>query len=129
VLLAEDNPINAMLARTLLRREGAVVDHVESGEAALEALSRGAYDVVLMDVRMPGLGGLEAARRLRAGGVTAPVIALTANAFDDDRRACLEAGMDDFLVKPLSLDALRAALARWTGPGWTRRSRRAKVAS
>jgi CheY-like chemotaxis protein len=129
VLLAEDNPVNAMLARTLLRREGAVVDHVESGEAALEALSRGAYDVVLMDVRMPGLGGLEAARRLRAGGVTAPVIALTANAFDDDRRACLEAGMDDFLVKPLSLDALRAALARWTGPGWTRRSRRAKVAS
>jgi len=78
---------------------------------------------------MPGLGGLEATRRLRADGVAAPVIALTANAFDDDRRACLEAGMDDFLVKPLSLDALRAALARWTGPGWTRGGRRAKVAS
>ena len=129
VLLAEDNPVNAMLARALLRREGAAVDHVESGEAALEALASGAYDVVLMDVRMPGLGGLEASRRLRALGVTAPVIALTANAFDDDRRACLDAGMDDFLVKPLSLEALRAALARWTGRGWTRGSRRAKLAS
>jgi CheY-like chemotaxis protein/anti-sigma regulatory factor (Ser/Thr protein kinase) len=129
VLLAEDNRVNALLASALLRREGAAVEHVESGEAALEALAGGGFDVVLMDVRMPGLGGLEATRRLRAEGVAAPVIALTANAFDDDRRACLEAGMDDFLVKPLSLDALRGALARWTGPGWTRGGRRAKVAS
>ena len=129
VLLAEDNPVNAMLASTLLRREGAAVDHVESGEAAMEAARGGAYDVILMDVRMPGVGGLEATQRLRALGVETPVIALTANVFDDDRRACLDAGMDDFLVKPLSLDALRAALARWTGPGWTRARRRAKVAS
>ena len=118
-----------MLATTLLRREGATVTHVATGEAALEALAGGAFDVVLMDVRMPGVGGLEAARRLRASGVETPVIALTANAFDDDRRACLDAGMDDFLVKPLSLDALRGALARWTGAGWTRQRRRAKVAS
>jgi len=129
LLLAEDNPINAMLARTLLRREGAEVVHVETGEAALEALGAGDFDLVLMDVRMPGLGGLEATRALRARGITTPVVALTANAFEDDRRACLEAGMDDFLVKPLSLEALRGALARWTGPGWTRGHRRAKVAS
>ncbi|MFI4975611.1 MAG: response regulator [Caulobacterales bacterium] len=128
VLLAEDNPINAMLARTLLRREGAVVDHVEGGEAALEALSRGRYDLVLMDVRMPGLSGLDTTRALRARGVEAPVVALTANAFEDDRRACLEAGMDDFLVKPLSPEALRKALVRWTGAGWTGARRRAKVA-
>jgi CheY-like chemotaxis protein len=129
LLLAEDNPINAMLARTLLRREGAEVEHVENGEAALQALMHGAFDIVLMDVRMPGMGGLEATRALRARGVTTPVVALTANAFEDDRRACLDAGMDDFLVKPLSLDALRIALARWTGPGWTRERRRAKLAS
>jgi CheY-like chemotaxis protein len=129
LLLAEDNPINAMLARTLLRREGAEVEHVETGEAALEALAAGSFDLVLMDVRMPGLSGLEATRALRARGVATPVVALTANAFEDDRRACLEAGMDDFLVKPLSLEALRGAIARWTGPGWTRGERRAKVAS
>ena len=129
VLLAEDNPINAMLARTLLRREGASVDHVEDGEAALEALAHGQFDLVLMDVRMPGLSGLEATRALRARGVTTPVVALTANAFDDDRRACLDAGMDDFLVKPLNPEALRAVLARRAGPGWTRKQGRAKVAS
>jgi CheY-like chemotaxis protein len=117
------------MALTLLRREGATVDHVESGEAALEAAAGGAYDVILMDVRMPGAGGLEATRRLRALGDETPVIALTANAFDDDRRACLDAGMDDFLVKPLSLDALRSAVGRWSGPGWTRARRRAKLAS
>ncbi len=128
VLLAEDNPINAMLARTLLKREGAVVDHVESGEQALEALASGDYDIVLMDVRMPGLGGLEASRTLRARGVKTPVVALTANAFEDDRRACIDAGMDDFLVKPLSLEALRGALTRWTEAGWTRGAARAKLA-
>jgi CheY-like chemotaxis protein len=129
VLLAEDNRVNAMLASTLLRREGATVEHVESGEAALEAVTGGGFDVILMDVRMPGFGGIEATQRLRAMRIDTPVIALTANAFDDDRRACLDAGMDDFLVKPLSLDALRAALARWTGPDWTRTRRRAKLAS
>jgi CheY-like chemotaxis protein len=129
VLLAEDNPINAMLARTLLRREGAEVEHVEDGEAALNALAGGRFDIVLMDVRMPGMGGLEATRSLRARGVNTPVVALTANAFEDDRRACLEAGMDDFLVKPLSPEALRAALGRWTGHGWTGAQARVKVAS
>lgn len=89
---------------------------MENGEAALEALQREVFDLVLMDVRMPGLSGLEATRALRARGVSTPVVALTANAFEDDRRACLEAGMDDFLVKPLSPEALRAALGRWTGP-------------
>jgi CheY-like chemotaxis protein len=128
VLLAEDNPINAMLARTLLLREGADVEHVATGEAALDALAAATFDLVLMDVRMPGLSGLETTRRLRARGVATPIVALTANAFEDDRRACLEAGMDDFIVKPLGPEALRGALARFTGPGWTRRPARAKVA-
>jgi CheY-like chemotaxis protein len=129
VLLAEDNPINAILAGALLRREGAVVTHVENGDAALAALTRGAFDLVLMDVRMPGMSGLEATRALRARGVATPVVALTANAFDDDRRACLEAGMDDFLVKPLNPDTLRTVLTRLTAPGWTRGAAQAKVAS
>ncbi|MFO1013291.1 MAG: response regulator [Caulobacteraceae bacterium] len=128
VLLAEDNPINAMLARTLLVREGCTVEHVTGGEAALEALIAQPFDLVLMDVRMPGMSGLDATRALRARGVTTPVVALTANAFEDDRRICLAAGMDDFLVKPLSADALRAALSRWTGPGWTDSVKRANLA-
>ncbi len=129
VLLAEDNPINAMLARTLLTREGCQVQHAVNGEAALTALAQADFDLVLMDVRMPVMGGMEATRALRARGVATPVVALTANAFEDDRRACLGAGMDDFLIKPLSPEALRAALLRWTGAGWTERRARAKLAS
>jgi CheY-like chemotaxis protein len=115
VLLVEDNPINAMLARTLLAREGCAVDHARGGEEAVAAVRVGRYDLILMDMRMPGVSGVEAARRLRADGVATPVVALTANAFEDDRHACLAAGMDDFLVKPLAPDALRAVLTRWSG--------------
>ncbi|MDB5470585.1 MAG: hybrid sensor histidine kinase/response regulator [Caulobacter sp.] len=126
VLLAEDNPINAFLARTLLEREGAVVDRAASGEETLAAMEAGRYDLILMDVRMPGLSGLDAARALRARGVSTPIVALTADAFEDDRRACLAAGMDDFLVKPLTADALRTALARWAR--WTPPTAQAKLA-
>jgi CheY-like chemotaxis protein len=128
VLLAEDNPINAMLARTLLIREGCSVEHVADGAAALQALADRDYDLVLMDVRMPRLSGMETTKALRARGVRTPVVALTANAFEDDRRACLAAGMDDFLVKPLSPEALRRALVLWTGPGWTAARKHAKLA-
>ncbi len=114
VLLAEDNPVNALLARALLTRAGCVVDRAATGEEALTALEKAPYDVVLMDMRMPGMDGLTAARTLRNRGDRTPIIALTANAFEDDRRACLESGMDDFLTKPLEPKALQAALARWT---------------
>ncbi|WP_337185209.1 response regulator [Phenylobacterium sp.] len=127
VLLVEDNPINALLAKALLNREGCEVEHAVGGEEALAAADVGAYDIILMDMRMPGLSGEDTARRLRADGVTTPIVALTANAFEDDRHACLAAGMDDFLVKPLSPDALRGALTRWTNPGWTKPAARAKV--
>lgn len=128
VLLVEDNPINAMLARALLTREGCSIDHASGGEEAIAAVKVGAYDLILMDMRMPGMSGEDAARELRRMGVTAPIVALTANAFDEDRRLCLAAGMNDFLVKPLSPDALRAMLARWTGRGWTERAQQAKLA-
>jgi CheY-like chemotaxis protein len=128
VLLAEDNPINALLARALLEREGCKVDRIASGDEAVSALSRGFYDLILMDLRMPGLNGLEATRALRERGVTTPIVALTADAFDEDRRACLAAGMNDFLAKPLTPPALRAVLTNWTGLGWTKATTRAKVA-
>jgi CheY-like chemotaxis protein len=113
VLLAEDNPINALLARALLTRAGCVVDRAATGQEALTALEAAPYDLVLMDMRMPGMDGPTAARTLRGRGDRTPIIALTANAFDDDRRTCLESGMDDFLTKPLEPKALQAALARW----------------
>ena len=129
VLLAEDNPINAMLAKALLEREGCVVDRARSGPEAVEAASAGAYDLILLDLRMPGMGGVEAARAMRRQGVTTPIAALTADAFEDSRRACLKAGMDDFLTKPLEPAALHALLGRFLHPGFTDRSPDAKLAS
>jgi len=133
VLLAEDNPINALLARALLEREGCKVDRIASGDEAVSALSRGFYDLILMDLRMPGLNGIEATKALRERGVTTPIVALTADAFDEDRRACLAAGMNDFLAKPLTSPALRGVLTNWarlgqSGLGWTKAATRAKVA-
>jgi len=128
VLLVEDNPINAMLARALLGREGCTVDHATGGEEAIAAAKVGTYDLILMDMRMPGMSGEDAARALRALGIATPIVALTANAFDEDRRRCLAAGMDDFLVKPLSPDALRAMLTSWARRGWTKPAAQAKLA-
>ena len=122
VLLAEDNPVGALLARTLLRREGCTVETAATGHEAVAALARARYDLVFMDMRMPGMDGPAAARAIRAAGDATPILALTANAFAEDRRLCLEAGMNDHLVKPLDAEALRAALARWT-----KRDIRAKV--
>jgi len=123
VLLAEDNPVGALLARTLLRREGCVVETAATGDEAVAALKRARYDLVFMDMRMPGMDGPAAARAIRALGDRTPIVALTANAFAEDRKACLEAGMDDHLVKPLEPEALRSALTRWTN-----RDNRFKVA-
>ena len=121
ILVAEDNPINALLARALLARLGHRPTTAQNGAVAVEswlaARAAGApYDVVLMDVNMPELDGLEAARRIRAAeregeGKRTPIIALTANAFAENRESCLAAGMDDFLVKPLDRERLAAALA------------------
>jgi signal transduction histidine kinase/CheY-like chemotaxis protein len=129
VLLAEDNPVNAILARSLLEREGCSVDRVASGEEALAAGLSGAYDLIFMDQRMPGLDGRATARALRERGCRTPIIALTADAFEEDRRACLAAGMDDFLTKPLEKPVLRAMLRRWAQRGWTDTRREAKLAS
>ncbi|MDQ8027272.1 MAG: response regulator [Brevundimonas sp.] len=123
VLLVEDNPVGALLASTLLRREGCAVETAASGDEALAAMKRARYDLVFMDMRMPGMDGPTASRELRARGDRTPIVALTANAFAEDRKTCLEAGMNDHLVKPLELESLRTALSRWTN-----REVRAKVA-
>ena len=125
VLVAEDNEINALLTRALLTRLGHRPTVAESGAAALErwraARDAGTpYDLILMDMQMPGMDGLEAARRIRAfeaerGTARTPIIALTANAFAEDREACLASGMDRFLVKPLDRERLAVALADMAG--------------
>lgn len=114
VLLVEDNPVGSLLAATLLKREGCAVETAASGAEAVEAMRRARYDLVFMDMRMPGMDGPSAARAVRARGDQTPIVALTANVFAEDRRLCLEAGMNDHLIKPLELEALRAALGRWT---------------
>lgn len=124
VLLAEDNPVNALLVQTLLKREGCTVELAGTGEEALAALAHSRYDLVLMDMRMPGMDGPETARALRAREDATPIIALTANSFESDRKECLESGMNAFLTKPLEPAALRAMLIRWTN-----RDSRVKLAS
>jgi CheY-like chemotaxis protein len=119
VLIAEDNEINALLARALLTRLGHRPTIAVNGDAAVDAwLSARAagepYAIVLMDVHMPGCDGIEATRRIREaeqGGAHTPIVALTANAFDEDRDACIAAGMDGFLTKPLDRERLVATLA------------------
>ena len=119
ILVAEDNEINALLARSLLTRLGHRPTIATSGDAAVDAWlsAREAgepYAIVLMDVHMPGSDGIEATRRIRAaesGGPRTPIVALTANALEEDREACLAAGMDGFLTKPLDRERLAAALA------------------
>ena len=121
ILVAEDNPINALLARALLARLGHRPTIAKNGVIAVESwlAARAAgtpYDIVLMDVGMPELDGLEAARRIRAAegeadGKRTFILALTANAFAEDRETCLAAGMDGFLAKPLDRERLTAALA------------------
>ncbi|MEZ5994276.1 MAG: response regulator [Hyphomonadaceae bacterium] len=118
VLLAEDNPINALLARTLLARAGCTVTAVHDGEEAVEAAAAGAFDLILLDIRMPRLDGLEAAARIRAGegpSRAAAIIALTADAGEAERARAFKAGMDDFITKPIDANRLLAVAARFTG--------------
>ena len=115
VLLAEDNDINALLVIALLAREGHTVERVANGQEALDALGKKTYDLVLMDVHMPVLDGLAATRAIRAQGKTElPIVALTANAMDEDRRICLDAGMNDYLSKPIDPDLFEAMIERFT---------------
>ena len=119
ILLVEDNELNREIAAELLEEEGITVDTAQDGSAAVEKLRHAAvgdYDLVLMDIQMPILDGYEATRQIRAMGVALsdiPILAMTANAFEEDRRAALEAGMNEHIAKPIDIEKLRATLARF----------------
>lgn len=115
VLLAEDNVVNTMVIEHLLAQLGCKSTHCSDGKSTIEAFQVGHYDVVLLDVQMPIMGGVEACQRLRSMGYTdVPIVALTANALEHERDRCLEVGMNAFLTKPTTLRQLRDTLYRVT---------------
>lgn len=113
ILLAEDNQINSVLAQAILKRAGHHVDVAANGIEAVDTFALAPYDVVLMDMRMPLMDGLEASRRIRETGSEVPIIALTANASSSDRDECFEAGMNDFVSKPIEPNVLTDIIDRW----------------
>ena len=119
LLLAEDDRTNQRVASAHLRKLGFAVEVVGDGEAAVKAATGRHYPLILMDVQMPVMDGLQAAaaiRRAQAGGPASIIVALTANAMSGDRERFLAAGMDDYLSKPFTGDALRRLLERWLPP-------------
>jgi CheY-like chemotaxis protein len=120
VLLAEDNLVNQKVALIMLQKLGLEADVVATGVEALDALMGVAYDLILMDCQMPEMDGFEATRRIRErerGSRRIPVVAMTANAMVGDREKCLEAGMDDYIAKPVRAEALHRALSLWLPVG------------
>ena len=118
ILVVEDDPVNQRVISLMLQRLGLQSQIAPDGLAALAAIENGKWDLVLMDCQLPGIDGLETTRRARQlpAGRELPIVALTANARPEDRTACLAAGMDDFLSKPLRSEALQTCLARWLQP-------------
>ncbi len=115
ILLVDDEPVNRSIALTMLQRAGLTVDTASDGQEAVNSATQAPYDLILMDMQMPVMDGLEATRRIRQGQInrTTPIIAMTANAFSDDRTACLDAGMDDFLAKPVEPTRFFTTILNW----------------
>ncbi len=115
ILVAEDNVVNQKLALRILQQMGYRADLAANGIEAIESVERQTYDVVLMDVQMPEMDGLEASRRITAkwpAGARPRIVAMTANAMQGDREMCLAAGMDDYITKPIRVDQLVEALGQ-----------------
>jgi len=110
VLVVEDNEINQLVAREMLRNAGIACEFAQNGLEALDMLKHKSYDLVFMDVQMPEMDGIEATRHLRESGCQTPVIAMTASALSRDRERCMEAGMDDYVTKPISMETLQEVL-------------------
>ncbi len=127
VLIAEDNLVNQKVAVRLVQKLGFAADVAGNGVEALAALENVSYSLILMDCHMPEMDGFETTKRIRLAGAKLPIIAMTANAMKGDREMCLDAGMDDYLTKPIDIAALSAALARWSKP--VRRQRGAHAAA
>lgn len=117
VLIVEDNRVNQRVAEKLLARLGLTSEIAENGRVALERLAGGSFDALLMDCQMPEMDGFEATRCIRTGRAAdvarIPIIAMTANAMSGDRQRCIDAGMDDYISKPVALETLEATLRRW----------------
>jgi CheY-like chemotaxis protein len=112
ILVADDSDANKFIITALLEKLGYCIDTVSDGSEAFEAVRCGEYDVILMDIQMPKMNGVEATLRIRESAIKQPVIiALTANAFEEDKALAMEAGMDDFLTKPINLEALAKTLS------------------
>jgi len=116
VLVADDVAVNRIVAQRMLQRHELVVEVVEDGLAAVDAVARQRFDLVLMDCHMPNLDGFGATKAISDRGQHPPIIALTADSLEGDRERCLAAGMDDYLAKPITSESLRAILERWLGP-------------
>jgi len=115
ILLAEDNEVNRLLAVHMLKREGHTVVIAHDGQEAVDAVRREPFDLVLMDVQMPVMGGFDATRRIREAEISPvhlPIIAMTAHALKGDREACLDAGMDDYIAKPIKMHELLGVIQR-----------------
>jgi signal transduction histidine kinase len=116
ILLAEDNPVNQQLMNVLLKKMGYEVTLVDNGRLAVEAMETGSFDIVLMDIQMPEMNGLDATRTIRQKGYTIPVVAITANALKGDREQCLEAGCNDYLPKPVDKYDLEEIIHKYIQP-------------
>ncbi len=115
VLVADDNEVNLLLARKMLESSGIEVEQCANGEAAVRLATDSNFDVILMDLEMPELSGSEATVKLRQEGCETPIIAMTASDLESDRKACIDAGMNDYLTKPILRERLLAKIERWSG--------------
>ncbi|UYM18134.1 response regulator [Endozoicomonas euniceicola] len=117
ILVAEDNPVNQMVAQTLLEKLGCSVVIADNGDAAVQKVAQESFDLILMDCIMPVMDGMEATQVIRASGQPydrIPIIAFSANATDEDQLAFQQAGMDDFIDKPVTVEKMTGLLQRWS---------------
>jgi len=113
ILIADDNEHNRYIARFLLEDAGHTVEQVENGEDAVQEAPKGEFDLVLMDIQMPGMDGIEATKQLKSAGFAVPIVALTAKAMRGDREEILAAGCDGYISKPFEVDAFVAEVEKY----------------